>query len=278
MARSAIIEGRVLAGDGSRRSLPDYVIIGAQKAGTTSLQKALARHPDVSPSLVKEIHYFDLHYERGEGWYRAHFCTEAERAHAERRGHPIVTGEATPFYLAHPLIAERAAHTIPDARLIVLVRDPVERAHSHYAHEVRLGREHAAIQDAFAHELTLGPDTGRRDPTDMDTRTLWHRSYLYRGLYAKQLAAWLARFRPDQLLVLRSEDYFAEPARTLDQVCTFLQVRKVSDLAHPEAFDVHHNRGEPRAPLPLTLRKQLEAYFAGPNRALEDLLGRKMGW
>ena len=277
-ARSAIIQWRVLAGSVSRRGLPDYVIIGAQKAGTTSLQKALARHPDVFRSLVKEVHYFDLHYDRGEAWYRAHFGTEPDRMRAARLGHPVVTGEATPFYLAHPMVAERAAQTIPDARLIVLLRDPVERAYSQYAHEVRLGHEHAAIHDAFANELALGPEAGRVGPTNMDTWTLSHRSYLYRGLYAEQLAAWRARFDADQFLILRSEDYFAEPVETLDLVCAFLGVRKLSDLPRPEAFDVHHNRGEPRAPLPLALRKQLEAYFAGPNRALEDLLGRKMGW
>ncbi|MGC9360471.1 MAG: sulfotransferase family protein [Anaerolineae bacterium] len=277
-ARSAIVQWRLLSREASRRSLPDYVIIGAQKAGTTSLQKALARHPDVCTSLVKEVHYFDLHYDQGERWYRAHFCRDVSQARAEKPGHPVVTGEATPFYLAHPMAAERAAHTIPDARLIVLLRDPVERAYSQYAHEVRLGHEHATVHNAFARELALGADDERIGPLGIDAWTLSHRSYLYRGLYAKQLAAWFARFDADQFLILRSEDYFAEPVETLDQVCAFLGVRKVSDLQRPEAFDVHHNRGEPRAPLPLALRKQLEAYFAGPNRALEDLLGRKMGW
>jgi len=277
-ARSIIVRWRVLSGDARHRCLPDYLIIGAQKAGTTSLQKALANHPDICASLVKEVHYFDVHYDRGEAWYRAHFARESDAARARLQGRPFATGEATPFYLAHPQAAQRAARTIPEARLIVLLRDPIERAYSQYAHEVRQGREHASVRDALSRELRRGSVGPSAPPVGMSAWDLRYRSYLYRGLYARQLATWMSWFPPDQFLILRSESYFAQPLQTLDQVCTFLGVRKVSALAQPEAFIMHENRGERRDALPADLRQQLQSYFAEPNRALEELLGQEMGW
>lgn len=278
LLRAAIVRLRVLLGDTTRRSLPDYIIIGAQKCGTTSLQKALARHPDVCPSLIKEIHFFDLAYERGEAWYRAHFGLERARERARERGRTLVMGEATPFYLAHPQAAERAARMVPGARLIVLLRDPVERAYSHYAHEVRLGHEQLTFAEALERELAWSANALGASNASPNAWEWQHQSYLHRGLYAAQLRTWMRWFAPEQFLILRSEDYFAQGLTVLDQVCSFLEVRPVSALRRPEALLVHRNRGERRAPLPQELRARLKAYFSQPNQALEELLGRAMAW
>src|SRR5215470_750369 len=125
----------------SARALPDFLIIGAQKAGTTSLYAYLTAHRDVRPAGRKEVHYFDLGFtagaELGEGWYRSMFPLRARLALDGRRtGRPVRTGEASPYYLFHPAAPQRAAALVPEARLLVLVRDPVERAWSHYRHEV----------------------------------------------------------------------------------------------------------------------------------------------
>jgi len=278
LACAALVEARLRSGNAGRRGLPDYLIIGAQRSGTTSLQKALARHPDVRVSLVKETHFFDLAYHRGETWYRAHFCLEAARERARREGRPLVMGEATPFYLAYPPAAERAASLVPDARLIVLLRNPVERAYSHYRHELRMGHEQAPMTDALVRELERHTAPGWLGESAGDIWTWQHRSYLQRGLYASQLATWMRWFPADQFLILRSEDYFAEPLGVLDQVCTFLGIRPASALAKPETLQMHRNAGGQGAPLPPELRCQLEDYYAEPNRALEALLGRTMGW
>src|SRR4051812_20031887 len=116
------------------RGLPSVLIIGAQKSGTTSLSSYLVEHPDMLPSLRKEVHYFSFNYERGVNWYRAHF----PYTHHLRRG--ALTLDATPYYLVHPLVAQRAAQLLPHAKLVVLLRNPVDRALSHYQHEVRGGR------------------------------------------------------------------------------------------------------------------------------------------
>jgi len=276
-ARAAIIQARLLTGDAAGRGLPDYIIIGAQKGGTTSLQKALAAHPDVCPSLLKEVHYFDLAYHRGARWYRAHFAREARRNQARKQGRALVMGEATPFYLAHPLAAERAAALVPDARLVVLLRNPVERAHSHYRHEVRMGHEDAPVVEALLRELSNGGGEPSTDPLG-DPWAWQHRSYLQRGLYAQQLWAWMRWFPREQFLILRSEDYFANGLGTLDQVCEHLGIRPASAVGNPTAYLGHHNRGDRASPLPLAVRQRLEAYYAEPNRQLEQLLGRPMGW
>jgi Sulfotransferase domain len=124
------------------RSLPGFLIIGAQKAGTTALYAYLRWHPAVLGPSWKEVSFFDRHYSRGEAWYRGQFPNALRLQLVERRSgaRPIV-GEASPSYLFHPLAPERVAALLPGARLVALVRNPVERAFSHYQHEVALGRE-----------------------------------------------------------------------------------------------------------------------------------------
>ena len=116
------------------RSLPDYLIIGAQKGGTTSLYFLLGRHPQVMRSLYKEVNYFERNYHRGVSWYRAHFPTEWAKRSAK-----AVTGEASPSYLGHREVPSRVRSLLPDCRLITLLRNPVDRMYSSYHHKVRLG-------------------------------------------------------------------------------------------------------------------------------------------
>ncbi len=117
---------------GSRR-LPDFIILGAQRAGTSSLYYYLSQHPQILPAVRKELHFFDDHYRRGLGWYRSQFPTRGARG--------TITGEATPYYLSHPHAPARIQRLLPQARLIVLLRNPVERAISHYFFEVSHQRE-----------------------------------------------------------------------------------------------------------------------------------------
>ena len=138
----------------TRRILPSFLIIGAQRAGTTSLFRYLLAHPDVAgPSggdaavwWVKETHFFDEKYSKGLDWYRSFFPLDATRQRRRKRGHDLLAGEATPYYMFHPAVPARAAATLPDVRLIALLRDPVERAYSHYQMMSRTGREKLDFQ------------------------------------------------------------------------------------------------------------------------------------
>jgi hypothetical protein len=258
--RALRLAGRRLAP--APRALPSFLLIGAQRAGTTSLYAQLVRHPQVLPSLRKEVQYFTLHHARGEAWYRAHFPTE--RALAARRA---VCGEATPYYLFHPLAPERAHHLLPDVRLLVVLREPVARAFSHYQHSRARGRETLGFEAALEREAERLAAEGERPGFAHQ-----HFSYFARGLYAEQLRRWLAWYPREHLLVLRFEELEADPQACVARSVAFLGLAPAA-LPPPSV----RNRGE-YAPLEGALRAELARRYAPHNRALEDLLGLSLDW
>ena len=120
--------------------LPNFLIIGAQRCGTTTLYNQLVSHPDISPATTKELHYFDINFSKGIQWYKEQFNDER------------IIGEASPYYIFHPLCPKRIFDIIPEVKIIVLLRNPVERAYSHYWHEIRLGKENLSFEDAISEE------------------------------------------------------------------------------------------------------------------------------
>ena len=244
------------------RILPSFLVIGAQRAGTTSLFYYLCGHPDVARPATKEIHFFDDNYWRGADWYRSYFALSfgGERA----------TGEATPYYLFHPAVPARVAATIPDAKLVVLLRNPVDRSYSHYRKMKRMGIERLSFKKALAAEERRLAGEEERLLADPRYRSGHHRRHAYvgRSLYADQLERWLGAFPRDQLLVLLSEDFFARPAEVYAETLGFLGLPPWE----PEALE-DRNPASYR-PLPPGLRAALEERFAEPNARLARLLGR----
>jgi hypothetical protein len=259
----------------SLRPLPDFLIIGAQKAGTTALYSYLRRHPEITGPIWKEVSFFDRRYARGVAWYRGHFPTVLRHAYIRRRhGHDPIVGEASPSYLFHPLAPQRVAGLLPEVRLIAILRDPVDRAHSHYHHEVALGREHLSFEDALAREderMRGELERIQADPRYF-SRAWWSHTYLARGRYAEQLERWLAVFPRDRLLVLTSEELAAEPARTYGRVLEFLGAAPFELASFPRLLERQYEdmNSETRA--------RLAEDFAEPNRRLEELLGRELAW
>jgi hypothetical protein len=250
---------------GSWRALPDALVIGAQRSGTSSLYRYLAGHPDVAPSFRKEVEYFSRYHQRGERWYRAHFELERGRRHFRF--------EATPDYVFHPLAAERAAAVVPDARLVVLLRNPVARAWSHFQHMAALGFETRRFEEALgAEHERITPDVDRLaiDP-DHDAKSLLRYSYVARGRYAEQLARWLEHYPRERLLVIRSEDLFRDTGTWFATILELLGL----DPWQPKAF-VNESRlqGRPAVTgLPPATEARLREEFAGPNADLVELLG-----
>ena len=252
----------------SRRTLPGFIVIGAQKAGTTSLFKTLRQHPAVVPAFKKEIKFFDCNYVLGLDWYRAHFPYQSEM----KAG--CLSGEASPHYIAHPLTPQRIARTLPEVKLIALLRNPVERAYSHYQLNVRRGREPLSFEEAIEKE----PDRLRKvlEVITLDESyplyNFLHYSYLNKGLYAEQLQRWFEVFPRHQILVLQSEVFFAQPEQSFAQVLDFLQLPAWA----PEKFKAY-NIGRYAAIDP-HLRQRLQAYFEPHNQRLFDLLGETFDW
>jgi hypothetical protein len=247
------------------------VILGAQKAGTTTLYTQLSTHPSVMPALRKEVHAFDA-APRPIEWYRAFFPRRrAMEARAARVGR-AVTGEATPFYLFHPAAPVRLHAVVPHARLVVIVRDPVERAVSGYHHAVRMGHEARPIGEA------LDPANAEVLP-DAVSAVEWYddpecparlRGYLARGRYAEQLERWFAVVPREKVLVLETRELArgVALAKTLD----FLGLP-----ATPADRESDRNVGayEPVAP---EIEQPLREYFAPHNERLVDLLDRRFDW
>jgi len=257
------------------RLLPDYIIIGTQRAGTTSLYKYLVRHPAVGHALTKELRFFDLHYDKGIGWYRSRFPSARHRSRVERtKGHPLLVGESSPDYLFHPHAPGRVAALLPNVKLILLLRNPVDRAFSHYWHQSKRGFEPLSFEDAIEQEPARLQ--GELDRILEDERYVsferHHHSYLTRGIYADQLRTWMDRYPRDRFLVERSEDFFADPSIVLARALEFLDLPEwhLSEYDKFNAFS--SGRMSP------SLRKDLLAYFRPHNERLYELLGRDMGW
>lgn len=256
------------ATSGQLGPLPDFIIIGSQKCGTTFLYDELAAHADVAPAITKEIHFFDFNYARGEAWYRACF------ARARRRAPGQITGEASPYYIFHPLVAQRIRQVAPQAKLIALLRNPVSRAYSHYQHELRLGFETLPFEQALERE----PDRLRGEAERMQADERYqsfnhaHYGYLTRGIYADQLARWRALFPAEQLLILPSDQLYRDTAATMAQVLDFLGLPA---WAPSKAFQKKTSRYPPLAP---ATHARLAEFFAPHNQSLEALLGRSFGW
>ena len=260
------------------RMLPDFVILGGQRCGTSSLYKYLGRHPEIAPSLRKEVEYFTIDYGRGEGWYRAHFPLRIRRAFSRLRGKSLLTFEATPDYLFDPRAPGRLKELLPDAKLIVLLREPVDRAFSHYHHMARLGLEDMSFPDAIAAEdarLSGQLEEMARDP---HSRVIPFRrfSYASRGFYAEQLERWFEHFPVEQFLILDSADFFSDPKTSLHRILEFVGAPPWSPSEFRNYSYTSKKASNPDIPQPTGT--ELGSRFAEPNRDLEALLGIDLDW
>jgi hypothetical protein len=258
------------------RLLPDYLIVGAQRAGTTSLHRYLVQHPAVRTMLrTKGVHFFDTGYGRGIDWYASRFPTKLFAWYAARRhGVELITGEASPYYLFHPHVPARVAEHLPRVKVIALLRDPVQRAYSQYQHEVSRGFETLSFEEAIeAEPARLAGETQRMLAEPLyNSYSHQHHSYMARGRYDEQLARWRALFPPEQLLVVTSERFFGEPERTFRQVLDFLELPAFT----PDAFEVH-NAHDYRQ-MGAEVRQRLLDHYREPNRRLYETLGEDLGW
>lgn len=262
------------------RMLPSFFIIGTQRGGTSSLFQYLARHPDVARSVRKEIEYFSTDFAKGWMWYRAHFPL-AVRAWVHRLGkgrRELVTFEATPDYLLMPQVAGRIAEALPNVKVIVVLRDPVERTHSGFKHMMRYGLEDRTFVDALDAEADVLDSELPKIVADPDYTAIPYRrhAYTHRGHYAEQLVPWLERFAPEQILIMESEELFEDEATAFAKVLDFLELAPWA----PEEFLNHSNLASVDAPSKIEpkTRARLEAYFKPHNEKLESLLGRSFRW
>jgi hypothetical protein len=257
--------GRLTAG---HRMLPSFLISGGQRCGTTSLYRALAAHPDVVKAVLhKGVHYFDIGYDRGPRWYRGHFPID--------RHNGKHTFESSPYYMYHPLAMTRIANDLPAVKIVVLLRDPVERAYSQHAHEVARGFE---PETDFATALALEParldGVVERLTNDPSYYSFAHQHHAYRarGEYIEYLEPMAALLGRDRIHVVDSGTFFTAPERAYDGVLDFLGLAK--GLYPP--FEKHNAR--PRSVLDDAVRQELCEHFVPFDKRLSDWLGWRPSW
>ena len=247
--------------------LPDFLGIGTQKGGTTSLQALLEQHPGAYLPPAKELHYFSLHADRGPGWYAEQFAPAGPQQRC---------GEITPYYLFHPQAPARIQALLPEVRLIVLLRDPVERALSQYFHARRHGFEPLELEAALAAEAgRLAGAEAQLEAAGSHHTSHQKHSYVSRSRYEQQLAAYEQRFGAAQLLVIRSEDLFSSTERCWQSIQTFLGLEPIplpAPLARANA-----GRGEANA-VPAAIRQQLRQELAATAQAVQARYGFDWGW
>ncbi len=256
----------------SARVLPDFLICGGQRCGTTSLYRALAAHPAVLKAVLhKGVHYFDTNYRRGLAWYKGHFPLQRRVSRIERDlGCPVRIFESSPYYLYHPHAGARLARDLPGVKVIVLVRDPVERAYSQHAHELARGFE---TEPDFGRALQLEPVrlAGQRDRLLADPHAYsfshQHHGYRSRGEYARYLGELAQHIDRSRILVIESERFFTDPKPVYLSVLEFLGLPL---LGYPH-FDQHNARPRSRR-LDAGLRADLTAHFAAHDSALQRWL------
>jgi hypothetical protein len=261
------------------RPPPDFLVIGSKRGGTTSMWSYLSQHPGVLPLFpraqkIKGTYFFDEGWDRGVTWYLSHFPTRWHRNRVARRlGYRPVTGEASPYYLFHPLAPARAQAVAPDALVIALLRDPVERAFSHWK-ERRNHTEDLSFEAALEAEgeRTAGSEEHiLADPHHISFPHR-HQTYVAQSRYAPMLRRWLDHYGTDQVLVEAAEVFYADPARFM---------RKVTDrLGLPElhGVDFTPRNAEPSADMSPEARAFLESALRDDMRQTEELLGRSLPW
>jgi hypothetical protein len=265
--------GRLTA---SSRMTPGFLICGAQRCGTTSMYRTLSQHADVfKPNLHKGVHYFDIGNQNGLAWYRAHFPLIASaRWHERRTGVAPVTFESSPYYLFHPLAAERITRELPGVRIIVLLRDPAERAYSAHAHELARGYETESFERAL--KLEDARLDGEEHRIIADPRycsfSHQHHGYLHRGRYLPQLQRMESAVGRERLHVVDADDFWSDPEPAWRDVVRFLGL---SDTHLPH-FERHNAR--PRSPMPDSLRRTLSDGFVTDDEALAEWWGRIPSW
>lgn len=258
------------------RPVPDFYIVGTKRGGTTALWQLLLAHPQVMPMVpaaknLKSTDWFFRPRGRGRSWYLGHFPTAAARQRHARLHGRAITGEASPMYLFDPRVPARVAAMAPRARIIVLLRDPVDRAWSHYRERVLNGTESLTFDEAIAAEdgrLAGEWERMLAEPGYYSRAVDWY-SYRSRGVYLPQLQRWWQHFGHDQVLVLRSEDFYADPESTLVVVHRHLGIDPC-----PRVTPVDRNG----APTPATpkampsreIRERLREFYAADQAAISQ--------
>ncbi len=261
----------IFAISGPIRLLPDFIIIGTARSGTTSLYYNICQHPCVLPAAYDELGFFDSNFHLGLNWYRSLFPTLFSKWMVKHNKKFAITGEDTPFYIWSPLVAKRILKILPNVKLIVLFRNPIDRAYSNYHLGVRAGSENLSFEDAIQVELNQLKNNEIKPENKLEKYTT-PRSYIAKGFYADQLKIWLKLFNDEQLFIISTEDFESKPQETLDKIYDFLQIPK------NHIINIKKHKVASYLKMKSETRQFLVDFYKKPNAELFSMIGQEFDW
>jgi len=241
-----------------KETAPDFIIIGAGKCGTSSLHKYISQHPQVLAPHKKELNFFHGNFNKGVDWYLSHFPSITD-------SQEYLTGEASPVYFHAPHVDRRIHDLFPQTKLIVLLRNPTDRAVSWHYHQVKCGIDNITPEESIKRSIKQLEQSPDRDLS-------YHGGHILESLYFYKLKRWMSLFPQEQFLILKSEDFFTQPSTVMSQVFDFLGLPQYESPHY-----VKYNSGL-YVPIEDNLRQRLREYFQPHNQKLEQYLDRSFGW
>ncbi|MFX1501113.1 MAG: sulfotransferase [Promethearchaeota archaeon] len=258
------------------RVLPDFIIIGASRSGTTSFYNYLIDHPYIEPAVYKEVRFFWAYFNRGVNYYKKFFPTVFHKIYHKyvlRKG--FLTFETSPYYMYHPHAVKRIYSMLPNVKLIIILRNPIDRAFSQYNGMVSSGYEKLTFEEAIKIEEKRLEGELEKIINNEFYYSFNHRqlSYLTSGIYIDQIKKIREFFPKEQILIINSEEFFNNPPKILKEVFKFLNI---PDHRIRE-YKKYHSK---------TLNKKINAktrnylidYFKLYNQQLYKYLGRAFDW
>ena len=257
---------------GPLRVLPDFIIIGSMKCGTTSLYYDICEHPCASPAAYDEIGFFDSNFHLGLNWYRSMFPTKRRIEDIRRKEGVAITGEDTPFYFWNPVAAKRIQKLLPNIKLITILRNPIDRAYSEYQDLVSSESNSPSFETFIENEI----NTRRKDSSLITEENFeifnQKNSYLLKGIYVDQLKIWAGLFPKEQIFTLSTENLNSEPITALESVFQYL------NLPDYKIKNIQRQKQKKYVPMNSQTRKILIEFFKPHNERLFKFIGKKFDW
>jgi len=254
---------------------PTYLIIGAAKCGTSSLHEYLMQHPCVGRVLTKQLHFFDRYYDRGIEWYKVCLPFVWKKLYVEKiLKKNFATGEATAHYINHPLAPKRVLNILPNVKIIVMMRNPIDRAYSHYQMEHNNNNENLSFEEAFSEEpnrIKGEIEKLEKDET-YSSKNYPHRAYISGSKYAEQLKKWFDYFPREQFHFVKTEDFNNNPSKVYNDVLKFLNLPKFELAEYKKFRERKYEKMNPET------RKKLSEFFKPYNEELYSLAGIDFKW
>ena len=248
------------------RVLPNVIVIGVVRSGTTSLYHYLAQHPSISKSAYDELGYFDSNYELGLNWYKSLFPTIFEKKKLEQKNKKFITYDVTPFYIYNEKVPIRIKKIIPNSKLILILRNPVDRAYSNYF----ITNQKKKFEDVIIEEKEILKTI--KEKNGEEYYKFVHTSLLARGFYAEQLERWYKIFPENQIFIVKSEDFAVKTNKIMNKIFNFLELEDFDIIDDTKKNKIRYE------PMKEETRRELIEYFRPYNEKLYSMINRNFDW